>query len=165
MVAGFGPGLIGKTAAHVGFGFKLVGPGHMGHFGIDVMQAFFVLLERGGQTENRTALLAGDDAAVGEAAAIEIALDLELGLMLFAPAAQEIGVERMRRARRIDRQLGGAQRLRNDLPAEHPAHPVALLAADEVIVALRLDLKQFDETRNELCGGVLGIHGGALRCD
>ena len=159
------PGLLGKAAADFCFGFELFRSRHFGHFTVDMMQADFVLLEAGGHAEDRATLLAGHDPAVGKAAAVEVALNLVVGLMFLAPAAQEIGMKRVRRAFGIDGQFGGAQCLRNDLPAEHPADPTALLAADEVIVALRLDLEQFDQAGNEPFGSKFSVHAGALRCD
>src|SRR3546814_8638773 len=52
-------------------------------------------LERGGEVEDHLAVLAHDDAAVREAAPVEIAVDAEMQRLGLVAAAQEIGVERM----------------------------------------------------------------------
>ena len=162
MVPRFWPCAFGKAAANVDLRLQLFGRGHVRHHCICVFEALLMPLKTGGQAEDRAALLAGHDPPVGKTAAIEIALHLEIGLKVLAPAAQEIGVERVRRAFGIDGCLGRGQRLRDHLPAEHPADPVALFAADKVVVLLWFDRQQFDQSAYQLFGRVFFVHRAAI---
>jgi hypothetical protein len=86
-------------------------------------------VERGQHGQDRLAQLAGDDATVGEAAAIEIALDAEIDLVVLVAAAQEIGVKRMDRAILRHGAFGRRECLSNDLSAEDSADAAGLAAA------------------------------------
>src|SRR5690606_30295248 len=103
------------------------------HFRELMTQPFLRLLERSDQVEDRLALLAGDDAAVGKAAPVEIALDAELDRQLVAAAAQEIGMQRMRVAIVRYGAPRGDKSLRDRLAAEDPTRPLDLTAADELV--------------------------------
>ena len=158
MVARLGPRLFGEAKAHRNLGFQIFGRGHVWHFGIDVMQPFLLALEAGGEVKDRAALLAGHDPAIGKAAAIEIARDLVFDPEIFAAAAQEIGVERMRRAIRIDGIFSCQKRLRDHLSAKHAAYSAALFAAFIAIFTQGFGLKQFDQPADQAFGGGLAFH-------
>src|SRR3546814_13201422 len=76
-----------------------------------------IYLERGGEVEDHLAVLAHDDAAVREAAPVEIALDAKMQRLGLVAAAQEIGVERMDLLAGINGARRGDNRLRDHLSA------------------------------------------------
>ena len=102
------------------------------------------------------------DPPVGEAAAVEAALDTVFHRVILAPAAQEISVERVGRAILADRRLRGDEGLGDHLPAEDAADPVGLAWSLEPVLAQRCDVEQAEQIGDELFGGGFG-HGAALR--
>ena len=134
------------------FAFQFLGRGNVGH-PILVVEAALGHLERRRHVEDRRAALHRDDAAGGEAATLEIAHDAEDDRIILVAGAHEIGVERMRDFGRIGRALRGLQRLRDHLPAEHPADTVALAPAAIQIGVDFLHVEQVDQFGGELGRG------------
>jgi hypothetical protein len=108
--------------------------------------------ERGGHVEDDLALLQRDDAACGKRAAVAVAEDLEDSGLRGVARAQEVAVQRVRAAVRLDRQSGRAQRLRGDLTA---VQRVGLLEDVAAAVDVRVDLLE----RHHLREGALDLRG------
>ena len=149
-VALAGIGALGKCPAQFGLGWELIGPDHLGHRAVLMTEPILKLLERGGEVEDRSALLAGDHAAVGKAAAVKIAVHGKVDLMLFAAGAQEIAVERMGEPVRIDSPFGCSERLGDYLPAKYPANSAPLAPAGEAVLARIFDVEEFDQPSDKL---------------
>src|SRR5690606_37346640 len=99
-----------------------------------VLQAFFRLLERRRQVEDGPAVLDGDHAPHGEAAAVARAVDLVDDGGRDVAAAQEVRVQRMRHAS-VHRVVRRRQGLAENLPAENlRAADVPALAAKNVVL-------------------------------
>ena len=118
--------------------------GHVGH-GHRVLQALLLDLERRRQVEDRLAVLHGDDAAGGEAAAVADAVDLVHDRDARVAGAQEVRVQAVHRpvgrhgAPRRDERLAG------DLPAEHPLQRLLGPPAPEDVDLDPLEVEQRDE--------------------
>ena len=138
------PGL-GEEAAHLHRHFfeylrrhveevpESVRPWHVRHVGL-VFEAFFGLLKRGGQVEDRPPVLDGDDAPGREAAAVARAVNLVDDRLGHVTAAQEIRVQRMGDAP-VHGVLCGGQRLAQHLSTEHLGAPdVPAVAAEDVVL-------------------------------
>ena len=158
--------------AHFHVALELLGRGDIGHGHIVVGEAVLGALETGGEVEDRalrTILLrlARDHAAVGEAAAVEIARGGVGDVEAFLAAAQEIGVERMRLQPFGGGRLRGLQCLRDDLTAKYAAHAAGLLRGSEGVLAPAGDGQQADEACDELFRFLFRTHptgfAGGLR--
>ena len=99
-----------------------------------VLDARFVLLERGREVEDRLAVLDRGHPAHREAAAVTGALHVVDDGLVDVTGAQEIGMQGMRRAAVGHRLLRRRQGLAEHLAAEHVAGAdVAALAAEQVV--------------------------------
>lgn len=116
-------------------------------------------VERGGEVQDRLAALHGDDAAVGEAAAIEIGQDAVDDRAAGIARTQEIGVERMGLPLGIDPARGGVQRLGHDLPAIDPAGLLGGSGAPEDAGVDFLDGEQAAQFRHGKAGVISHRHG------
>jgi hypothetical protein len=135
----------------------VVGTGDVGHR-VLMMEALRPALEARRHVEDRLALLHRDHAAIGEAAALEIADDAEDDRVVLVARAHEIGVERVALLAVIHRALGGLERLRDHLAAEHPAD-----AAGEAGAAIEIGVDLLDiEQRGELLTSSAGVGSGAI---
>ena len=85
-------------------------------------------------------VLAGGDAAGGEALAVPDAVDIVDDGYLGIARQQEIGVHRMRRPA-FHRAHGGDQCLSDHLPAEHPLPPGLRREAAEQVDLQRLEIE------------------------
>src|SRR5690606_378735 len=102
-------------------------------------------LERGGEVEDRLAVLDRDHAAHRKAATVARALDVVDDRLLDVARTQEVGVRRMRAACAVDRLLRGREGLAEHLAAEYVARAdVAALAAEQVVLEA-FEGQQFDE--------------------
>ena len=117
-----------------------------------MLEAALGCLEGGGHVEDLLAVLDGDDAAVGEAVAIEAAVDFVDDRRVAVAAPQEVGMQRVHHAR-LDRRRRRRQRLAEHLPAEDlRAADVAALAAEQIDLEL-LELEQLQQIREALIHG------------
>ena len=99
------------------------------------------------------AVLDGDDAAGGEAAAVADAVDLVDDRHARVAGAQEVRVQAVHRPVRRDGAAGGDERLAGDLPAEDPLQRlVRLLAAEDV----DLDALEVEQLHELVQGGRVG---------
>ncbi len=144
---------------HARRGLDVLGLGHFRHRQL-VLAAVLLLLERGGEEQDRLAVLDRGHAPHREAAAVAGAVDHVDDRRLDIAGAQEVAVQRMRRARfcGIHRRLCRRQRLAQHLAAEHVlGADITALAAEQVVLQA-LEREQFDQL------GDGGGHGaGALR--
>ena len=125
-----------------------------------MMQPFFGALERRRHVEDRLPALHRDHPPRREAAAVEIADHAVDDGKILVAGAHEIGVERVR-ALVGHAALGGLERLRDHLSAEHATDPAGLaFPAVEVGVDL-LDVEQVDELGGEGFGR-FGAGGGIV---
>ena len=139
-----------RLRAHFIVGGEVFGGRHVGHRRSLMGQAILGALETGGEVEDRCAALACHDAAVGEAAAIEVALRRVVDRRAFLASAQEIGVERMGLLAVLDGRLRRLKRLRNHLPAEHTAHAARLRLSDKSVIGGSLEAQQLDQSVGQL---------------
>ena len=103
-------------------------------------------VEAGLQVEDRPAVLDGDDAAGGEAAAVADPVDLVEDRHRRVAGAQEVGVQRVDQAARlVDRAGRGDQRLPGHLAAEHPLAVLVGRAAAEDVDLDGLEVEQRHE--------------------
>jgi len=133
-------------------GLQVLGDRDLRHRRGSMVRPALAALERGGAGEDLPLLLQGDNPAVGEAAAVEAALDTVVDVEVFAAAAQEISMERVGRAVLGHRRLRGHQRLGDHLPAEHPADAVLAARAFETVLAERLEVEHPQEIGDEFFG-------------
>ena len=102
-------------------------------------------------------MLDGDYAPRGKRTAVTRALDVVDNRCLGVAGAQEVGVQRVRLARAVDRALRRRQRLAKHLAAEdETCADVAALTAKQVVFQL-FRLQQLDQF-----GNVVLRHGAAL---
>ncbi len=80
--------------------------------------------------EDHLVPLLGQDTARGERPSVARALDVERDRHTGTSRPQEVGVQRVRTAVRLDRRDGGPDRLRRDLTAEHPVAPPGVGVGD-----------------------------------
>ena len=158
--------------AHLHIALQFFGRRDIGHGHIVMRQPVFGPLEAGGEVEDRSRRativgLAGDHAAVGEAAPVEVACGVVGDVDAFLAAAQEIGVERvcLEAVRRAC--LRRLQRLRDDLPAEYAAHAIGLFEAAKGVLGIAGNGQQADKGCDELFWCLFNAHAqrfaGALR--
>ena len=104
--------LLAEMRKLAGHRFQLLGRGDVRHRIALVFHPVLPGVEGHGQIQDRFALLAGDDAAIGKAASVEIVGDHVAHRFLARSGAQEIGVERMGGAAAVGYRLfRGGQRL------------------------------------------------------
>jgi hypothetical protein len=129
-----------------------------------VREAGFAFVERGCHIEDGFAKLAGDNAAVGKTASIEIPFNFEVDLVIFTAAAQKIGVERVDRAIIRHGKFSAGKRLADDLATENAADTANLAAALEAITALVFYIQQVEQALDKLLfGGIFALnHGEAM---
>ena len=132
--------------AHVPVGQRreIVGQWHVGHRRL-VVDAALGQLERRRQREDRLAVLNGRDPAGRERPAVAQPVDLVDDRHRGIAGADEVRVQGMDGAVRVDRASGGDQSLPGDLAAEHPLqrHPRAYAAED--VLLDRLEVEQPDQ--------------------
>ena len=141
---------VGATVGSTSSGLR-----HLGHVEL-VFAAGLDLLERGGEHQDRLAVLDRGHPAHRKAVAIAGAIDVEDDRRGDVAGAQEIGVQRMHAAAVLDGLLRRRQRLAEHLPAEHVlGADVAALAAEQVVFQA-LEREQGDEFGYDGFG-----HGGS----
>ena len=118
---------------------------HVARHRLEHLRRFLGDVEGADHREDGQALLDGRDATSGERAAVGVAVHLELDRELGAPSPQEVGVSRLRPSIRIDRRVGGVQRLGGDEAAEEVAFDVLADVDAEPVVADRLRADQGEE--------------------
>src|SRR5690554_5419091 len=109
-------------------------------------------LEGRDQVQNRFALLAGDHAAIGEAAPVKVALHSKLDRVRIAATAEEIGVERVSVPVVGYRAASRDEGLRDRLAAEYPSCPLVEAAANESVAAARVEVEQENQLGDETFG-------------
>ena len=143
--------LVADLLAQLAFGAERVGIGDVGHR-VLVVQAFGGRLEARRHVEDRLALLHRDDAAIGEAAAFEIADDAVDDRVILVARAHEIGVNRVRDLVAVHRSLSGLESLCDNLPSEHAADAAGKAGAAIEIGVDLLDVEEGGEQLDELGG-------------
>ena len=106
-------------------------------------------LEGGGHVEDLLSVLDGDDAAVGEALAVEAAVDLVDDRRVVVTAAQEVGVHRVHDAF-LDRCGCSGERLTQDLTAEDLRAADVAARTPEQVELEPLELEQLQQVREAL---------------
>src|SRR5699024_8620241 len=125
----------------------VLGLGYFGHAGL-VLEARLVDLERHRTVENYATVLDGQHSPHREAASVAGSFDLIDDGRLDIARAQEISMQGMGLARRVDRPLRCRQGLAQNLPAEHvTGADIATLAAEEVVLQT-LEGEQIDQFGN-----------------
>ena len=132
-----------------------------------MFQARLWLLEAGHQIEDRAVAaiffqLTSDDAAIGEAAPVEIGRDIQRGFRAFFAPAQKVRMHRMRFFAIADRGLRRLQGLRDHLSAEHPADAILLRFASELHCACGFHCEQLYKAGDHAFGGGCVGHGGSI---
>ena len=156
--------LIADLLAQLAFGAKVVGIGDVGHR-VLVVQSFGRRLEARRHVEDRLPLLHRDDAAIGEAASLEIADDAVDDRVIFVARAHEIGVERMGGLGPLDGTLRGLQCLCDNLAAEYAADAAGKAGTAIEIGVDLLDVEQGGELGDELGGrGRVQVHQYPAAC-
>lgn len=110
-----------------------------------MIEAFLVLVERHQHRKDRMPVLAGGDAAGGEALAVANAVDVVDQRHLRVAGQDEIGVHRMRRAARIDGSHGSHQRLPDHLTPVDALPARLRRAAPEQVHLERLEIEDVEE--------------------
>ena len=163
----FDSGLVHIFAAELHIGAQTFGLRDIGHLIVVMLKPRLGLLEAGHQIKDWAVAatlfqLAGDDAAVGEAAPVEIGRDIQRGFRTFFAPAQKVRVHGMRFLAIADRCLRGLERLCDHLSAEHPADAILLRFASELHCASGLHCEQLYKAGDHAFGGGCVGHGGSI---
>ena len=123
---------------------QLLGIRHVGHRELVHESTLLVDVERHGDIEDGTAVLDRDDASGGERATVADAVHLVEDRDRGITRAQEVAVQRVD-ASALDGPARGHQRLRGDLPAEHPLAVLVGADAPEDVDLDRFEIEEFHE--------------------
>src|SRR5690606_12449212 len=143
--------LVGQRRHHVGgyrvAGLDVLGLRHLGHRQL-MFGAVLILLERGGEEEDRATVLDRGYPAHRETAAVARPVGLVADRRGDVAGLEEVGVQRVRGARLGQRRLRGRQRLSQHLAPENVlGTDVAALAAEQIDLEA-LERKQVDQLGN-----------------
>ncbi len=112
---------------------------------VEVLEAVLVDVERRRHVEDRLAVLDGDDAPGGEAAAVADAVDVVDDRHLGVAELEEVGVHRMHPAVGVDGASCGHQRLGEHLAAVDPVTVAVEALTPEQVDLERLEVEKGDQ--------------------